>query len=410
MDSVLVVIPCFNQAEYLAEAIESALAQTHPVAVLVVDDGSTDDSAEVARRYPVRLVQQENRGVSAARNAGIAATKSDWIIPLDADDWLDPTTVEMLLGLDDMVAPSCVTFGASENHFVPALRNPTASDFTLVNYSTVSALYRREVWEAVGGYDEDMVHGGEDWDFFVRALGAGFSMTVVSDELVHYRVYDESRGDRPSSSERLRHRLDEVLDFMHDKWRRLGIEHPTKAEAELAFWHGLYEQDGREGFLARRAEGLKGCIRWFPELVTETGRGLDYGCGLVSIFEFAGLDMDAYDPLLEGYRGICEGPGQIRYLDEPQVLYDFIVCKNVIDHTPEPGELLESIERLLKPGGRLYFEVNFDPVLYDGCHYRLWRMETVRHHLARFELVRESIAKEAEYPDIDFYTGVYLHP
>ena len=193
MDSVLVVIPCFNQGRYLAEAIESALAQTHPVDVTVVDDGSTDETAAVAYRYPVRLIRQRNRGVSAARNKGIAASDHAWILPLDADDRIEPETVEALIGLDDIVAPSCRTFGATEHLWIPRLARPSFEDFLTDNFATVTALYRREVWAAIGGYNQRMRRGGEDWEFWLKATHAGFSMTVVSDVLLRYRVYDKAR-------------------------------------------------------------------------------------------------------------------------------------------------------------------------------------------------------------------------
>jgi glycosyltransferase involved in cell wall biosynthesis len=92
-----IVIPCFNQAAFVGQAIESALAQTMgPTEVIVVDDGSTDTTAEVVRRFPdVRLIRQSNAGVSAARNAGLVAATGDFIVFLDADDELLPDAVEI---------------------------------------------------------------------------------------------------------------------------------------------------------------------------------------------------------------------------------------------------------------------------------------------------------------------------
>ncbi|HWO82736.1 MAG TPA: glycosyltransferase family A protein, partial [Solirubrobacterales bacterium] len=95
--AVAVVIPCFNQAHYLAEAIESVLGQTRPPAeLLVVDDGSEDNSYEVAGRYEtVTRIQQRNRGVAAARNAGWKASDSEFLAFLDADDRLLPDALEI---------------------------------------------------------------------------------------------------------------------------------------------------------------------------------------------------------------------------------------------------------------------------------------------------------------------------
>src|SRR5215208_7256201 len=93
---VSVVIPCYNQAHFLGEAIESVLAQSHPnFEIIVVDDGSPDDTSEVAEHYPeVRLVRQENQGLSAARNAGLARSEGEYVVFLDADDRLLPEALK----------------------------------------------------------------------------------------------------------------------------------------------------------------------------------------------------------------------------------------------------------------------------------------------------------------------------
>ena len=90
---VTVVIPCFNQAQFLPASIGSVLSQTTPVGCVVVDDGSTDDTARVAAGYGVRVIRQPNRGVSAARNAGLSATATEFVVFLDADDELLPDAV-----------------------------------------------------------------------------------------------------------------------------------------------------------------------------------------------------------------------------------------------------------------------------------------------------------------------------
>jgi glycosyltransferase involved in cell wall biosynthesis len=93
---VSVIIPCYNQAHYLVDAIESALAQTHPrVQIVVVDDGSVDNTAEVALHYPdVCFVRQPNQGLGNARNAGFRSSSGEYVAFLDADDRLRPTAAE----------------------------------------------------------------------------------------------------------------------------------------------------------------------------------------------------------------------------------------------------------------------------------------------------------------------------
>ena len=97
---VSVVIPCYNYGQYLAEALESALNQTHsPIEVIVVDDGSTDSTPDVCREYAnrVKVVRQQNGGLPSSRNRGIQVAKGMFIAFLDADDILEPTYLERTL-------------------------------------------------------------------------------------------------------------------------------------------------------------------------------------------------------------------------------------------------------------------------------------------------------------------------
>jgi glycosyltransferase involved in cell wall biosynthesis len=106
--TVSVVIPCFNQGHYLREALQSVLAQTLPPAeIVVVDDGSTDNTAAIAREYSkVRCIHQRNRGLASARNAGAAHTTGEHIVFLDADDRLKPDA--LAIGVRELVAhPAC---------------------------------------------------------------------------------------------------------------------------------------------------------------------------------------------------------------------------------------------------------------------------------------------------------------
>jgi len=93
---VSVIIPCYNQAHFLSDSVESALSQTYPRSeTVVVDDGSPDNIAEVVGRYPgIGFVRQENRGLAEARNSGFRASKGEYVLFLDADDRLMPTAIE----------------------------------------------------------------------------------------------------------------------------------------------------------------------------------------------------------------------------------------------------------------------------------------------------------------------------
>ncbi len=178
---VTVVIPCYGQAHFLGEAIESVLAQSHPnLEVIVVDDGSPDNTSEVAARYPgVRCVRQENQGLSGARNSGLAASGGEYVVFLDADDRLLPEALEA--GLECFEAhPECAfvhgdyRFIATDGSFVGRSRQHIVGEdrYTALlqgNYITMHAtvVYRRAVFETVGGFDTSL-SACEDYDMYLR--------------------------------------------------------------------------------------------------------------------------------------------------------------------------------------------------------------------------------------------------
>jgi hypothetical protein len=209
--TVSVVTPCYEQAEFLPDAVASLLDQTFSDwELVVVDDGSPDDTVAVAQGLieqfgsrRIALIRQANAGVSAARNAGIAATSGRFILPLDADDRLDPdmlaACVAELEARPDagIVYTDVVRFGASER--VAELPEFDADLLCAVNPLPYCAMFRRGVWDAVGGYNPNMAEGYEDWDFWVGAVDRGFSARRIPRPLFHYRVKPESRDTRARS-------------------------------------------------------------------------------------------------------------------------------------------------------------------------------------------------------------------
>ncbi len=179
---ISVVIPCYNHAHFLAEAIESVRAQSYPrIEIVVVDDGSTDQTAEVARRYPgLRYLRQRNQGLAAARNAGLHASTGRYLVFLDADDRLLPGALHA--GRECLQEhPSCAfAFGryrwiAADGAVLPELpedrpRPPDAYQaFLEGNYVAMhsTALFRREALFQVGGFDARL-RECEDYDLYLR--------------------------------------------------------------------------------------------------------------------------------------------------------------------------------------------------------------------------------------------------
>lgn len=179
--TVAVIIPTYNSAHYLAAAIESALGQTSPPhEIIVVDDGSRDDPAAVTAAYPsVKLLRQTNQGVSAARNTGVAAATSDYLVFLDADDQLLPETLAK--NLEQFAAhPDCgMVYGSyyyvdaqtrkiTDYTFMPPGEDPFA---TLLRGNCIgmvaAVMFRRDVYQAVGGFDASQ-RASEDYDLYLR--------------------------------------------------------------------------------------------------------------------------------------------------------------------------------------------------------------------------------------------------
>ncbi|MGR6970262.1 glycosyltransferase family 2 protein [Streptomyces cynarae] len=201
---VSVVIPCHDYARYLPDAVSSVVAQTfRDWELVIVDDGSTDDTAEVAKgliaRHPdrcIRLLQQANAGVSAARNTGIEAAAGRYILPLDADDVIAPTmlekTVAVLDGDPAIAIASTDVFTFTDDDLPPqAMPLPAYSRELMLQRLIMfyCSLYRREAWQAVGGYDETM-RAGEDWDFWIGCLEHGFDAHHIHEPLFGARNKD----------------------------------------------------------------------------------------------------------------------------------------------------------------------------------------------------------------------------
>ena len=200
---VSVVIPCFNHGEFLPEAVASITASTKrdDVEIIVVDDGSTDERTRtetdklVARG--INVVRQENRGLVAARNAGIAEAKAEYIFPLDADDRVRPGCLDHGIRILDADPKVGVVYGDGEYFGIRTGRwriGPFDRHRLLQwNFIACCAVYRRSVWEQNRGYDGTMpVQGLEDWDFWLGALEHGWELAYVPEIFFDYRVAKES--------------------------------------------------------------------------------------------------------------------------------------------------------------------------------------------------------------------------
>lgn len=200
-----IIVPCYNQGRYLHEAVTSVVAQTFSDwELIVVDDGSTDDTSQVAEQLiaqhadrSIRLIRQPNSGLSASRNAGIAAAQGRYILPIDADDALEPDMLAATVAVLDrepaigFVYTDVLMVGVETTRW-------SGGAYTLQKLlfdcpSVPMTLFRREAWAAVGGFHADLQpQGYEDWDFWLSLAEAGWLGYHVSQPLVRYRRVNNS--------------------------------------------------------------------------------------------------------------------------------------------------------------------------------------------------------------------------
>jgi glycosyltransferase involved in cell wall biosynthesis len=211
---VSVIIPAYNAAAFVAEAIDSALAQRYrDFEVVVVDDGSTDATAEILARYGavVTVLRQPNGGPAAARNRALRAARGALVAPLDADDhWEDSYLSLMVDRLDRAPETAAGVFAGwvtvdrsgSEipNRRVARSAPVDLRELALGNRFQPSAvLVRHAAIVDAGGFDEVLPRGVEDWDLWLRLAARGGEFVAVDRCLCHYRVHGESVSHRPDT-------------------------------------------------------------------------------------------------------------------------------------------------------------------------------------------------------------------
>jgi len=199
---VSIIIPCYNYARYLPEAIMSVINQTfQDFEIIIVNDGSTDNTIEVTKKliawfpsYSIHLINQENSGQPAiSRNNGICKSRGRYILCLDADDKLAPTMLEECIRMLETHPEVAIAYtDRLDFDGVDGVVQAGEYDFSRLiyaNHISYCALYRREVWEHIGGYREN-VKAVEDWDFWIAAGAQGYYGKRIPRPLFMYRRHD----------------------------------------------------------------------------------------------------------------------------------------------------------------------------------------------------------------------------
>jgi glycosyltransferase involved in cell wall biosynthesis len=278
---VSVVIPCYNQGRFLRHAIDSVLQQTYPaVEVIVVDDGSTDDTASVVREYAaVRHIEQRNQGAAAARTAGLQESRGQYLIFLDADDRLLPHAVTT--GIDCLAAHPDWAFATGHVRLVnedgapagvPPQEHADGNPYIELlrsNYIWTPGvvMYRRSVFDTERAFDTS-AGGSADYELNIR-IARRFAIGC------HHQVILEYRRHGANMSADAAHMLKSAVSVRRSQWKY--VRHDRSAERAWKAGIGVVQADfgGRligqvktdlqaPGCRGRALRGMLCLLRYYP--------------------------------------------------------------------------------------------------------------------------------------------------
>lgn len=221
MKKVSIIIPSYNQSQYLNSAISSSLDQTLKAhEIIVIDDGGTDDSLQIAKSYEdlgVKVISQVNKGLPSARNTGIMNATGDYILFLDSDDMLLDNAIEKITEViektnADIISPSFKCFGLAQDEII-LMENPTIEDFKVANRVGYCSAVKKDVLLEVGGYSPKMVPGWEDFHLWFGLLLRGKKLITMTDILWLYRVKEHSM-------------IEEANKHAVELWGQIGKDFP----------------------------------------------------------------------------------------------------------------------------------------------------------------------------------------
>lgn len=427
--STAVIIPCYNLGETVTDALNSVHHQTiRPAEIVIIDDGSDDIyTRQVLSRlqnHGTCVLRTQNRGVAAARNLGIRLTSSPYIVLLDADDRIEPTYLERASrildekpGLD-FVTCSVQAFEGASYTWTPPL---TLMDTIARGGPHISTMFRRRVWESVGGFDESL-SGYEDMDFWISALENGSHGELIEEPLLHYRIrsrsryhtvilpfnynpvmetiYQKHRVSILNNGKTLLQIKDQFIQdqkqykrHLEDKRSRLESELSVLEDQIKSLTHPAKDRKGKpldlddlrqlasekppidpfhersvlshyvQNFLLTHQKDIKGNVL---EVTAETLYHHRLGtCGMMEGKSANAHKMDAY---------ALSGTEFIESDQLPSDCFDCVVMINTIQFIYDCHAALEQAKRVLKPNGVLLCTLpGIYPVIQSGAENDWWR-------------------------------------
>ena len=195
---VSIIVPCYNQAQYLDECLQSVLEQTYENwECIIVNDGSPDDTEVVAKKWVEKdsrfqYLYKKNGGLSSARNAGIKIAKGEYILPLDAVDKIASNYCELaiqeFINDTDLKLVYCLAEKFGDEQGLWQLPEFSLSLLASDNMIFCSAFFKKSDWEYIGGYDLNMIYGLEDWEFWIHLLKNGGKTKRLEEICFFYRI------------------------------------------------------------------------------------------------------------------------------------------------------------------------------------------------------------------------------
>jgi glycosyltransferase involved in cell wall biosynthesis len=271
--TVTVVIPCFNHGEFVLAAVASVEdSEGATPELLIVNDGSTDqftiDVLERLRAVGYRILDQPNRGLSAARNAGIRAARGRYILPLDADNRIHSSYLRRAAERLEAAPEVGVVYGdatlSGGGSGVWRMPDFNLDEMATGNRIDACGVFRREVWQQCGGYDEDVALGWEDWDFWLSVAEKGWRFVHVPEVLFDYRLHGESTSANGARQDYRRLMLEFIIAkhpaIFQSRLPKMFAEkdsHWRQAEARAVLLERNLDEVHRDLEAARRE--LQGC-------------------------------------------------------------------------------------------------------------------------------------------------------
>lgn len=225
-DKISIIVPCYNQAQYLDECLQSVFDQTYENwECIIIDDGSQDNTLQIGKKWEQKDIRfkyfkKQNGGVASARNLGLEKAVGKWILPLDGDDKIGKNYLsaasEKLQNGYDLVYCHADYFGLRNEKFI--LPEYSFKELLRSNIIFCSAIFNSEKLNGLS-YDEKLIHGLEDWDFWINYLSQPDTKVFrLSDTLFYYRIKDISRNENITNDSI---KMNETREYILKKNRKI---------------------------------------------------------------------------------------------------------------------------------------------------------------------------------------------